>query len=466
SPALEIAEITDRVTKSGGPALLFERPKGFDVPVFINGFGTVARMNTALGDRTPDEVGAHLAKFAKPKLPTSIREGLDQAPELMQLVKDALAFPPKLVGRGPCQEVTMAAPDLSQFPILTCWPMDGGPYITFPLVVTRDPATGDRNVGTYRMQVYDERTTGMHWQTQKGGAAHFFEAERLGKRLEVAVAIGCDPATMFSAICPLPEGFDELMFAGFLRRERVPLVKCKTIDLEVPANAEIVLEGHVEPGERRREGPFGDHTGYYSMPDDFPVFHIETITHRRDPIYCTTIVGRPPQEDAFMGKAVERIFLPAIRTVLPEIVDMNLPVESVFHNLAIVSIRKRYPGHARKVMTALWGLGQLMFTKILIVVDDDVDVQDWQQVLWAFPGRYDPARDTLLLDRMPTDTLDHASPMRDLGGKLGIDATKKWPEEGYTREWPPVIEMDDATKRRVDALWASLGLPGQDEGTR
>lgn len=455
-PVLEMAEIADRLAKSGGPALLFENPKGSRIPVAINLFGTWERAKLALGAREPLEIGKRLAEISRPEVPTSIREGI----EALGKLKEVMVFPPKNVSRGECQAIVKEGPDvrLDELPILKCWPQDGGRYVTFPLVITKDPETGERNVGVYRMQVLDDRSTAMHWQTQKGGAGHYFRAEKLGKRLEVAVAIGADPATMFSGVAPLPEGLDEFQFAGFLRGARLPLVKCKTVDLEVPANAEIVLEGYVEPGERVMEGPFGDHTGYYSMPEPFPVFHITAMTSRAEPVYATTIVGKPPMEDAHMGKAAERMFLPLIQQVLPEIVDMHLPVQSVFHNLAIVSIRKRYPGHARKVMAALWGFGQLMFTKIIVVVDEDVNVQDLGEVLWAFPGRYDPARDTLLLDRMPTDTLDHASPIRDLGGKLGIDATKKWPEEGYTRVWPDVIEMDPETRAQVDRRWREYGL--------
>ncbi|HVL86508.1 MAG TPA: menaquinone biosynthesis decarboxylase [Candidatus Thermoplasmatota archaeon] len=458
-PVLEMGEIADRLAKrrGGGPAVLFENPIGSTIPVAMNLYGTPARVRLAVGDRDPRAIGASLAAFAQPEVPHSLREGF----EAFMKMKDLVVFPPKGVRWGDCQAVVKQGADvrLSELPILKTWPLDGGRYVTLPLVITRDPETGKRNVGTYRMQVLDERRTAMHWQTHKGGAIHYQKAEARGERLAVAVAIGADPATMLAGILPAPDGIDEFLFAGYLRGARVPLVKCKTVDLEVPANAEIVLEGYVEPGERVREGPFGDHTGYYSMPDDFPVFHVTALTHRRDPIYPATIVGKPPMEDGHIGKAIERMFLPLIRLQLPEIVDMNLPVESVFHNLMIVSIKKRYPGHARKVMAGLWGMGQLMFTKIIVVVDDDVNVHDLREILWAFPGRYDPGRDTLLLDRMPTDTLDHAAPIRDLGGKLGIDATKKWPEEGYTREWPPVIEMDEETKGRVDARWKEYGLP-------
>ncbi|MBI4393926.1 MAG: menaquinone biosynthesis decarboxylase [Euryarchaeota archaeon] len=453
---LEISEITDRVTKTGGPALLFENPKGYDMPVFINGFGTETRMNMALETRDPKEIGERLVGLMKPKIP----RGLGDIPEALDTVKELFSFPPKKVSNGPVKDIiaTGAEVDITRLPVLKCWPGDGGRFITLPLVITQDPETGTRNVGTYRMQVFDKNTTAMHWQTHKGGAKHFFRAEKLGQRLDVAVAIGSDPATMLAGIMPLPEEFDEFMYAGFVRGERVPLVKCETNDLMVPANAEIVLEGYVDPGERRVEGPFGDHTGYYSLDDEFPVFHVTALTRREKPVYATTIVGKPPQEDGPIGKAVEQMFLPMMQLQFPEIVDINLPVESIFHNLAIVSIKKRYPHHAKKVMMGLWGLGQMMFTKIFIVVDDDVDVHNMREVLWAFTTRYDPARDTVILSDMPADTLDHVGPRKDVGGKAGIDATKKWKEEGFDRRWPDVIEMDDATRKLVDSRWREYGL--------
>ncbi len=348
-------------------------------------------------------------------------------------------------------------PSLDIFPILKTWPLDGGRFITLPMVFTKDPETGVRNCGMYRMQVYDERTTGMHWHMHKDGARHYRKAEAMGRRLEVAVCIGSDPATMYSATAPLPEGIDEMLFAGFLRQEPVELVRCETVDLEVPANAEIVLEGYCEPYERRIEGPFGDHTGYYSLQDEFPVFHITCITHRRDAIYPATIVGKPPMEDCFIAKATERIFLPLIKKQLPEIVDMNLPIEGVFHNIAIVSIDKRYPGHARKVMYALWGMGQMSFTKIIIVMDKDVNVQDLSEVLWRIGNNVDPKRDVVIVEG-PLDVLEHASQIPAYGGKLGIDATKKWPSEGFTRPWPPDIKMSEEIVRLVTERWKEYGF--------
>lgn len=453
-PVLEIAEINDRVVKSGGPALLFERPKGSKFPCVVNLFGTFERMRLALEVESLDDIGKRALEFLEPEIPTNIIEKLKMLPKLKRLSD----FLPRYVKSGPCKEVIIKDnPSLNIFPILKTWPLDGGRFITLPMVFTKDPETGARNCGMYRMQVYDERTTGMHWHIHKDGARHYRKAEAMGKRLEVAVAIGSDPATIYSATAPLPEGIDEMLFAGFLRQEPVELVKCETVDLEVPANAEIVLEGYCEPGERRIEGPFGDHTGYYSLPDEYPVFHITCITHRADAIYPATIVGKPPMEDCFIAKATERIFLPLIRKQLPEIVDMNLPIEGVFHNLAIVSIDKRYPGHARKVMYALWGMGQLSFTKIIIVMDKDVNIHDISEVLWRIGNNVDPKRDVVILEG-PLDVLEHASPIPAYGGKMGIDATKKWPSEGFTRPWPPEIKMSEEIIRLVTERWPEYGI--------
>ncbi len=453
-PVLEIAEINDRVVKSGGPALLFERPKGSKFPCVVNLFGTFERMRLALEVESLDDIGKRALEFLEPEIPTNIIEKLKMLPKLKRLSD----FLPRYVKSGPCKEVIIKDnPSLNIFPILKTWPLDGGRFITLPMVFTKDPETGARNCGMYRMQVYDERTTGMHWHIHKDGARHYRKAEAMGKRLEVAVAIGSDPATIYSATAPLPEGIDEMLFAGFLRQEPVELVKCETVDLEVPANAEIVLEGYCEPGERRIEGPFGDHTGYYSLPDEYPVFHITCITHRADAIYPATIVGKPPMEDCFIAKATERIFLPLIRKQLPEIVDMNLPIEGVFHNLAIVSIDKRYPGHARKVMYALWGMGQLSFTKIIIVMDKDVNIHDLSEVLWRIGNNVDPKRDVVILEG-PLDVLEHASPIPAYGGKMGIDATKKWPSEGFTRPWPPEIKMSEEIIRLVTERWPEYGI--------
>src|SRR5215207_8315274 len=445
-PDLEIAAVTDRVSKSpgGGPALLFENPTGYDIPVAINLFGSMRRMCMALGVETLDDLARDVEELTSPKLPTGIFDAMKMLPTVSRL-KDAL---PKTVKDGPCQEVVRNAGSLDEIPILKCWPEDGGRYITLPLVFTRDPETGMRNIGTYRMQVFDGRSTGMHWQRHKGGAQHYRVAERLKKRMPVAVALGPDPALAYAATAPMPEGLDELMLAGFLRRDRVELVKCVTIDLDVPANAQIVLEGYVEPGERRQEGPFGDHTGVYSHPDEFPVFHLTCITHRKKPVYLTTVVGIPPMEDYYLGKASERIFLPLIRKTVPEIVDMHFPAEGIFHNLVIISIDKRYPGHARKIMHAVWGLGQLMFSKTVVVVDKDVDVHNLREVAWIVGTHIDPMRD-VQMTKGPVDDLDDAAELPAYGGKMGIDATRKWASEGYTRTWPARIKTTEAAARRA-----------------
>src|SRR5205085_2969116 len=362
---------------------------------------------------------------------------------------------PKTVKDAPCQKVVNRNGTLDDIPILKCWPGDGGRFITLPLVFTRDPESGVRNIGTYRMQVFDGRTSGMHWQRHKGGAQHHRVAERLGKRLEVAVALSPDPTLAYSATAPMPEGLDEFLLAGFLGRRRIEVVKAVTVDLEVPASAHIVLEGYVEPGERRREGPFGDHTGFYSLADDFPVFHLQCITMRKKPVYLTTVVGIPPQEDYYLGKASERIFLPVIRKTLPEIVDMHFPAEGIFHNIVLVSIDKRYPGHARKIMNAFWGLGQLMFSKTIIVVDKDVNVQDVSEVAWIAGTHVDPQRD-IEFTRGPMDDLENASDLPAFGSKMGIDATRKWPGEGFTREWPNRLVTSDAAARRAAELLKSI----------
>ena len=455
SPYLEITEITDRVSKKFGPALLFENVPGYDMPVLMNAFGSMKRMCLALEVGSLEEISAEILSFLEAEAPDTLIKKLKMLPKLARL---ANIFP-KAVNRGACQEVILREEevDLSKIPVLTCWPLDGGPFITLPLVITHHPETGKRNIGMYRLQVFDKQTTGMHWHRHKGGAQHYRVAERRGERLPVAVAIGADPATIYAATAPLPEDLDEMIFAGFLRQEPVEMVNCVSVPLMVPASSQIVLEGYVEPGERRVEGPFGDHTGYYSLPDDYPVFHVTTLTRRRQPIYPATIVGQPPMEDCFMAKATERIFLPLIQKTLPEIVDLNLPMEGVFHNLAFISIDKRYPGHARKVMHAIWGLGQMMFTKMILIFDREVDVQDLGQVLWRLGNNVDPRRDVVFADG-PVDALDHASPLPHYGSKMGVDCTRKWAEEGFTRDWPEVIEMDPEIKKKVDALWPKLGI--------
>ncbi len=455
-PVLEITEITDRTVKAGGPALLFERPKGSNVPVVTNLVGTERRMNLALEVDSLDEVAERISVVSRHAVAAGHPRKSEDAAEAR---RDRLVFPEDRAQRRLPGSRAHDRFSLFDFPILQCWPQDGGRYITWPMVITKNPETGKRNIGCYRMQVFDERTTGMHWQTQKHGAEHFRSARAKNRegKIEVAVAIGADPATCLAGILPVPPEMDEFLFSGFLRREPVELVRCKTVDLEVPANAEIVLEGYVNLGELRTEGPFGDHTGFYSLEGEYPVFHVTCITHRKDPLYLTTIVGPPPQEDYFIGHAIERVFLPVMKMQHPEIVDVAMPAEGIFQNLMIVAIRKSYPGHARKTMNAIWSLGQAMFTKVIVVVDHDVNVQDSGEVVWKALCAIDPERDIQFV-LGPVDTLDHAARRQDFGSKMGIDATRKWPEEGYTGRWPDEIKMDGATKERMDALWAQLKL--------
>src|SRR3989440_11212300 len=498
NPILEIAEITDRVSKTGGPALLFQNVEGHPgSQVLINQFGSARRMNLALEVDSLDQVADRIRHFMDVKSPQGFLDKVKMLPMLAEMGK----FFPKTVSTGSCKEV-IKRDHLSvlDFPILQCWPKDAGRFITLPCVITRDPKTGKRNVGMYRMQIFDERTTGMHWQRQKIGAEHYREAlrraavehdvgaavlarttempaaakraavdimarssggsvladgSRPGGKMEVAVVIGTDPAITFSAIVPAPPDVEEYLIAGFLRQKPVELVKCETVDLGVPATSEIVLEGHVHLDELRTEGPFGDHTGFYSLEDLYPVFHLSCITHRKNPVYATTIVGKPPMEDAWMGKAVERIFLPLMKLTIPELVDINLPVEGIFHNLMIVSIKKSYPGQARKVMNAIWSLGQAMFTKCIIVLDEDVNVQDIAEVTLKALNHIDPERD-IQFTLGPIDSLDHASRLPNYGSKMGIDATRKWPSEGFTRPWPDEILMDEKTKQMVDTKWKAL----------
>ncbi len=455
-PHLEITEFADRAVKANAPALLFENPAGSDVPLLINAFANMRRMEIALGVPDIEEIAQRIAGFIEMQQPQGLLDKLKLLPKLAEL---QAAFP-KLVSSAPCKEIVEHDNlSLHDFPILHCWPGDAGRFITLPMVFSKNPETGKRNCGMYRMQVFDDRTTGMHWQKHKQGAEHYRRLAAEGKQTQmpVAVAIGSDPATMFSAVLPLPPALDEMLFAGFLRGKPVELVKCETSDLEVPANAEIVLEGHLNIGELRREGPFGDHTGFYSLDDDYPVFHIDCITRRKKPIYAATIVGPPPMEDFFMGKAIERIFLPLMKTQLPEVRDICFPAEGVFHNLILVSIRKSYPGHARKVMHAIWGLGQAMFSKCIVVVDEDVDVQNVAEVAWKALNNIDPERD-IEFSLGPIDSLDHASRLPNYGSKMGVDATTKLRGEGFARRWPNVIAMSPEVKQRVDELWKRSGL--------
>ncbi len=456
---LEITEITDRVSKmegAGNVALLFENVKGYDIPVLMNAFGSMERMAIALGVEKLDDVGDELREILK--LPYISLQHKTDLLSIIPLAKRAINFP-KYVKKAPCQEVIIQdEPSLDKFPILKCWPQDGGHFITLPLVFTKNPETGKRNVGMYRLQKYDGQTTGMHWHIHKNGAENYRVYQAAGRdRIEVAVAIGTDPVLTYAATAPLPRDIDEMVFAGLLRHKSVEMVKCVSVDVEVPATSEIVLEGYVKTDELRREGPFGDHTGYYSLADDYPVFHITCITHREHPIYPATVVGRPPMEDCYLAKATERIFLPFLQQMMPEIVDINLPLEGVFHDCAMVSIKKSYPQQAKKVMQAIWGMGQMMFTKMIIVVDAHVDVQDTKAVWWRVFNNIDARQDLVMVDG-PLDVLDHSSPMPKWGTKIGIDATKSWPEEGHTREWPDEITMSDDVRTRVDKKWKDLGL--------
>lgn len=450
---LEIAEITDRVSKKGGSALFFENVENSEFPVVTNLFGSFKRTAWALGVEDIEEIPGRIEKLLKQKPPESVLDKIKMLPQLFEFAR----FFPKMVKNAPCQEIVEENPDVTKLPALFCWPKDGGRFITLPLVFTKDPETGIRNCGMYRMHIYDAKTTGMHWHLHKDGSHHYIKAEKLNKRLEVAVAIGGDPATIYSATAPLPPNVDEMIFAGFLRGEPVELVKCKTVDLEVPAHAEFVLEGYVEPFERRIEGPFGDHTGFYSPAEEYPVFHITCITRRKDAIYPATLVGKPPMEDCYLAKATERIFLPLLKLDFTEIVDMNLPMEGVFHNCAIISIKKTYPGQAKKVINGLWGKGQMMFAKLIIVVDDDVDVHNLSYSAWRILNNVDWKRDVLITEG-PVDALDHSSSFPRYGSKMGIDATRKSREEGMMRDWPDEIEMSDEIKKLVDRKWKSYGI--------
>ncbi|MBV8968899.1 MAG: menaquinone biosynthesis decarboxylase [Verrucomicrobia bacterium] len=461
---LEITEVADRQMKSpaGGKALLFEQPtvdgRISQFPLAINLMGSKKRMAMALGLRSVDELAHQMQLILKAKPPTSFRAGWN----LLLQGLDLLHARPRKVNDGPCKEVIHRfAPDdafsLADLPILHCWPEDGGRFITFPTVYTRDPDSGERNVGMYRMQVFDGQTTGMHWQIHKVGARHGKRYYERNEPMPVAVCLGGDPAYTFAATAPLPDGLDEVLFAGFIRKRSVELVRCETIDLDVPADVDFVLEGHVQPGEVRPEGPFGDHTGYYTAVDNYPVFHLTAITHRRDAIYPATIVGMPPMEDFYMGDASVRIFLPVFKMNFPEIVDLALPPEGVFHNLVFVSIRKQYPYQAFKIMHGLWGMGQMMFSKYIVVVDEDCDVHNTSEVLFRLCANTDPQRDTTFV-KSPTDSLDHAPNIANLGSHLGFDATRKLPGEGYRRTWPKLTRMDEQTRARVQARLKELGL--------
>ena len=463
---LEMCEISDRVMKSpgGGDALLFEHVIRDDgtrspYPVAINLFGSLRRMSLALGVDQLDDVGARITELIQLQVPDGVLAKLSLLPRLLEIAK----FPPRVHGGRPaCQEIVWRGDEinLGALPIMTCWPEDGGPYITLPMVISRDPVRGIRNVGMYRVQVLGPRTIAMHWQRHKVGAAHWREMAERGETMPVCIAIGADPASIYAASAPLPPTIDEFLFAGFLRRAPVRLARAVSCDLDVPADAEFVVEGYIDPREPLvTEGPFGDHTGFYSEADLYPAVHVTAVTMRRNPIYASTIVGRPPMEDFYLGHATERIFLPLLKLTVPEIVDMHMPAEGIFHNLVFVSIDKQYPGQAYKVMNALWGQGLMSLAKVLVVLDKDVNVRDPREAWWVALNNIDPERDARFT-MGPIDVLDHSSRAFTYGSKLGLDATRKWPEEGFTRNWPARITMDAATKARVDALWPSLGLGG------
>ena len=458
-PELEITEIAHRMLRADGPALLFENVIGHDTPVAINLFCAERRMNWALDVENADELAGRLESMIE-MVQGGPPAGIVNKLRTLGRLAHVGSFQPRAVSNAPCQQVVLSGEDvdLHKLPIIKCWPDDAGHYITLPLVITKDPVTGTQNYGIYRMQVYDQRTTGMHWQTHKVGARHYRSSGELEQdRLEVAVALGGDPASIWTGSAPLPPDIDEMILAGFIRDRGVELTPAKSVDLMVPANAEYVLEGYVTPGEERVEGPFGDHTGYYSLAEPYPVFHVTTLTRRHNPIYPTTFVGRPPTEDYWMGKVTERVFLPLIRLILPEVVDINMPAEGIFHNLVLVSVKKEYPGQARKVIYGLWGLGLLSLTKVIVVVDDFVDVQNISEVAWRVANNINPGTDLVVVEG-PIDDLDVASPTPRFGSKLGIDATRKGPHEGYHREWPPDIVMTPEIRDRVSRRWSELGL--------
>ena len=461
---LELTEVADRVMKSpgGGRALLFERPRlmngnASEFPVAINLFGSARRIAMALGVKDLDEIGARISQLLQMKPPEGIVAKLALVPRLMELAK----FPPRTRGsRPPAQEIVWrdGDVDLNRLPLMKCWPEDGGAYITVPMVITRDPKRGIRNVGMYRIMQTGRDTLAMHWQRHKVGAAHWREMAEKGEKMSVCIALGADPPSMYSASAPLPPTVDEFLFAGFLRKSPVMLAKALTCDLEVPAEADFVIEGYIDPGEALvTEGPFGDHTGFYSLADLYPQVHVTAITMRRNPIFPATIVGRPPMEDFYLGHATERIFLPLLKLTIPEIVDYHMPAEGIFHNLVFVSIKKEYPGQAFKVMNALWGQGLMSLAKVIVVVDSWVNVRDTREAWWVALNNLDPERD-VRFSMGPMDVLDHSSRAFTFGSKMGLDATRKLPEEGFTRDWPKLIEMDEATKKRVDEMWGKLGI--------
>ena len=451
---LEIAEILRRVSYTKGPAILFENIKDYEMPVLGNAFGSIRRLEIGLETTEFSEIGQRIADMTKMEIPSGVFNKIRKLPELSKMSESF----PKLEKNGPVTEIVNESPTINNIPILKSWPKDAGKFITFGLVATKHPETGVRNLGVYRIQILDDRHALMHWQKHKRGAAHHDISKAKNTKIDVAIIIGGEPATVFSAVAPVPEGLDKYLFAGITRKKGIKTVKCKTVDLEVPANAEIVLEGYVDAADTRDEGPFGDHTGYYTPKEPFPTFTLTGIMQRKKPVYLTTVVGKPVLEDAYIGKVIERSFLPLIKMLHPEVIDFSMPPAGWFQGLAIVSLKKRYPGQAKKVMMGLWGMGQLSLTKIIVVVDHDVNVHDMNEVIWAITTRADPSRDTIIIDNTPTDTLDPASPRVNLGSKLVIDATQKTKEEGFEREIQEQVKTDDITKKMVDSKWSSYGL--------
>lgn len=451
---LEIAEILRREMYSNGPAVLFENVKNYDMPVLGNAFGSMKRLEIGLEMTDFTEIGQRIVDMTKMDMPSGFLNKIKKLPELSKMAESF----PKLENSGPVTEITSSTASFDELPILKSWPNDAGRFITLGLIATKHPETGVRNLGVYRMQIIDSTHAMMHWQKHKRGAHHGEISKERGEKIPAAVIIGCEPATVFSSIAPVPEGLDKYLFAGITRKKGIKTVKCKTIDLEVPANAEIVLEGYVDPHDIRDEGPFGDHTGYYTPVEPYPTFTLTGIMRRKNPIYVTTVVGKPILEDAYIGKVIEQSFLPLIRMFHPEVVDFSMPASGWFQGFAIISIKKRYPGQAKKVMMGLWGMGQLALTKMFVVVDEDINVHDINDVIWAITTRVDAARDTTIINNTPTDTLDPASPMVNLGSKLGIDATQKTKEEGFEREIQQLVKVDNDTKNLVDSKWSSYGL--------
>jgi len=454
-PKLEVAEIVDRVSKAHGPALLFENVRGSSFPLLINAFGSYKRMEMALLCDSFDEIAKRIESQMKIRPPKTFMEKIG----MLSTLKEMAGILPKKVRKAPCQQRVFGpkGPLLDMLPVLTCWPHDGGPFITLPIVITKDPDSGVQNLGMYRMHKYDDATTGMHWHYNKDGKSHFDKYKTRGEKMDVAVALGGSPLIIYAATAPLPPDIDEFMFAGFIGSRAIEITRAKTVDLFVPAESDFIIEGYIDPSEERIEGPFGDHTGFYSPADSYPIFHVTCITCRNDAVYPTIVVGKPPMEDCYMAKATERIFLPILKLLVPEIVDMELPMEGVFHNCALVSINKKFPGQAKKVINALWGLGQMASTKFILIFDEDIDLRDYSTVVWKLLNNVDPKRD-LLYSEGPLDALDHSAPYPNFGGKMGIDVTRKTTEEGMGRQWPDEINMSKIIREKVTSRWKEYGF--------